>query len=121
MQELVYVCSPLRGDISGNIRQGTEYCFAVASCGDVPIAPHVYFTRFLRDGIHRERELGINMGLVLLHRCDRLAVFLKNGISEGMWGEINAAKEVDMPIDYYRDETEYVERNQENNGTDPLR
>lgn len=115
MQELVYICSPLRGDISGNILQGAEYCFAVASCGDVPIAPHVYFTRFLRDGIHRERELGLDMGLTLLHRCDRLAVFLKNGISEGMWGEINAAKETDMPIAYYRDEKEYMDNHRSNN------
>lgn len=121
MQKLIYVCSPLKGDISGNILKGAEYCFAIARCGDIPIAPYVYFTRFIDDRVQKERELGLNMGLVLLHRCDRLAVFLKHGVSEGMLNEIRSAKESDMPIEYYLDETEYVERNQESNGTDPLR
>jgi hypothetical protein len=42
--KIIYVCSPLRGDIKNNIERAKQYCRAVALRGDMPIAPHVYMT-----------------------------------------------------------------------------
>lgn len=55
---LIYICSPLRGDIEKNIQKAQGYCReAVDLWPDViPIAPHVYCTQFLDDTIPQERE-----------------------------------------------------------------
>lgn len=55
---LIYICSPLRGDIEKNIQKAQGYCReAVELWLDViPIAPHVYCTQFLDDTIPQERE-----------------------------------------------------------------
>lgn len=110
MNELIYVCSPLRGDIFGNVAKAKDYCRAVAYCGDIPIAPHVYFTTFLHDDEPIQRGLGLAMGLEMLRRCSRIAIF-GGPISEGMWGEIKLAKELDMPLEYFKDDNDYYERN----------
>lgn len=80
---LVYICSPLRGDIERNIRKANGYCRFAASKSVVPIAPHVMFTGFLDDTIAEERQTGLAIGLELLKRCDEVWVFGKR-ISEGM-------------------------------------
>lgn len=55
---LIYICSPLRGDIEKNIQKAQGYCReAVDLWPDViPIAPHVYCTQFLDDTIPQERD-----------------------------------------------------------------
>ena len=94
---LIYICSPLRGDIEGNIRKAEKYCrLAVEIDPDViPIAPHIYCTRFLDDTIPEEREAGLRMGLQLLDNCSELWYF--GNPSEGMKGEIRYAKEHGIP------------------------
>ena len=53
--KLVYVCSPLRGDMEANIRSARQYCeYVVKECGAIPIAPHIYFTQFLDDDVAEE-------------------------------------------------------------------
>ena len=65
---LIYICSPLRGDIEKNIQKAQGYCReAVDLWPDViPIAPHVYCTQFLDDTIPQEREAGMELGDALL-------------------------------------------------------
>ena len=60
---LIYICSPLRGDIEKNIQKAQGYCReAVELWPDViPIAPHVYCTQFLDDTIPQEREAGMEL------------------------------------------------------------
>lgn len=88
---LIYVCSPLKGDIEKNIRIAKEHCRRIALNGDIPLAPHVYFTTFLDDTILEERELGMKMGMKLLEISDELWVFGKP--SEGMKQEIKWFKD----------------------------
>ena len=83
----VFICSPLRGDIEGNIKKAKEYCREEALKGNIPIAPHVYFTQFLDEMNDDERRLGIFMGIELLKQCDELRV-CGDVISEGMRQEI---------------------------------
>lgn len=97
---LIYICSPLRGDIEKNIQKAQGYCReAVEFWPDViPIAPHVYCTQFLDDTIPQEREAGMELGIALLDMCDELWVYGIDNPSEGMKKEIDYAKEHGIPV-----------------------
>ena len=88
---IIYICSPLRGDIEGNLERAKKYCRDVAELGHVPIAPHLYFTQFLDDHIPEERERGMEMGLSLIYLCEQLWVY-GDVISEGMKQELKKAR-----------------------------
>lgn len=105
---LIYICSPLRGDIEKNIQKAQGYCReAVELWPDViPIAPHVYCTQFLDDTMPQERKAGMELGIALLDICDEIWVYGINNPSEGMKKEIDYAKEHGIPVrdaaDLYR-------------------
>lgn len=89
----VYICSPLKGDIQGNIEKARKYCRdALLNDGCIPIAPHAYFTQFLDDTNAIERVIGMECGIELLDMCDELWVF-GSTISEGMRAEIDYFEE----------------------------
>ena len=97
----IFVCSRLRGDYEKNLEVAKSLCRIVAMMGDIPIAPHVYFTQFLKEGVESERKLGIDLGLELLRGCDEIWVFDFNGVSEGMEQEVNFALTNKIPIKYF--------------------
>ena len=94
----IFICSPLRWNTRTNIYMAEEYSRTVANFWDLPITPHIYFTRFLDDNLEREREIGISLGIELLKMCDEVNVYWEP--SEGMRREIKVAKELDIKINY---------------------
>ena len=96
-QKLVYVCSPLRGDIDINIQNAISYSRKVYQAGCIPITPHAYFTLFLNDNKDEERKAGMGMGLQLLSICHELWVF-GNKVSYGMAQEIEIAEQLNIPV-----------------------
>lgn len=111
----IYICSALHGNENVNIRKAQCYCkYVVREFGYIPIAPHIYFTQFLKDEIAEEREFGLNAGLSLLSCCDELWYF-GDQISRGMTDEICYALEHKIPVKYipeYNYEIYIKERNQ---------
>lgn len=103
--KIVYICSPLRGDVERNIRKANGYCLFAAKQAAVPIAPHVMFTGFLDDGIPEERCLGMSMGLELLRLCEEVWVFGER-LSEGMQAEIRVADQLNLTIIYFNEKCE---------------
>ena len=99
---LIYICSPLTGDIERNIRRARGYCRFTVDAGAIPIAPHLLFTQFLDDRDPDQRSLGLLFALVLLGKCDAIWVF-GDHISRGMSAEISKAKCKRMPIRYMND------------------
>lgn len=97
--KLIYVCSPLRGDVEKNIKDAREYCKSVIAAGDIPIAPHVSYQGMFNDEVNAEREKALAIGLNLLKHCDEIWIF-GDKITEGMNGEIEAAEKIGMPIIY---------------------
>ena len=93
MKKLVFISSPLRGDIEGNIKKANKYCKMAVEEGVIPLAPHTIFTQFLDDGIYEERRLGMMLGIELLTHCTELWV-CGCCISEGMQWEIAYAKQL---------------------------
>lgn len=79
---LVYISSPLRGDVERNIQRARDYCAYAASCGVIPLAPHTIFTQYLDDDLW----------------------VVGSTISSGMQEEIELAKKLYMPIFYVPEE-----------------
>ena len=88
--KIIYICSPLRGDIEQNIKNAQSYCREVILKGFVPICPHIYFTQFLDDSIESERKIGMKYGLNVLKLCDEIWIYGEP--SEGMKKEIAIAE-----------------------------
>ena len=99
-RKIVYICSPLRGEYKKNIERAIKYCEFAGKKGCVPIAPHLYFPLFLSDADPTERQVGMNMGKILLKHCDEIWVFGVT-ISEGMKDEIAVAVQNHLPIRYF--------------------
>ncbi|OQA48414.1 MAG: hypothetical protein BWY46_01421 [Firmicutes bacterium ADurb.Bin300] len=101
MVKIIYVCSPLRGDIENNRAKAAGYCSMVVAEGYIPFAPHLYFTEFLKDEIPIQRETGMKLGIDFIYRMnpekDELWYF-GEGISQGMQAEIDTAKTIGMKI-----------------------
>lgn len=103
----VYVCSPLRpistdpemakAELDRNLERAENMCRWLSQNGFMPLAPHLYFTRFLDDGDAEERELGIDLGMKWLEQADELWC-VGDRISEGMQAEIEQATRLGIPV-----------------------
>jgi len=89
--EVIYVCSPYAGDYIMNKLNARRYIKFVMDCGHVPVAPHIWFEKFLNDTVEAERAHGLAMAIRLVPRCDQLWIF-GNKITGGMKMEIEVAK-----------------------------
>ena len=65
----------------------------------MPIAPHIYFTKFLDDNKLEERQLGLEFSKDLLLFCDEMWVF-GTYVSSGMMNEISLALEQNMKVKF---------------------
>lgn len=97
---LVYVCSPLSGDVERNAENARRYCRFAVDSGCIPLAPHLYFPQFMDDGNGAERDLALFMDLVLLSKCAELWVF-GDHISKGMSIEIEKARRKSQTIRWF--------------------
>ena len=104
-KKIVFICSPFAGDIDGNTRRARRFGRFAVTEKAVPIIPHLMYPQFLEEDDPEERQLGIDMGLVLLSKCHELWVF-GNRISSGMSVEIARAKRWNIPIRYFTTECE---------------
>ena len=89
---MVYIASPLAGDVEGNLRFARDACRYAVEQGATPLANHLLYPQFLRDADPAERALGTEMGLQLIGLCQELWICGDRIISEGMAAEIDAAK-----------------------------
>ncbi len=102
---IVYICSPYADDPLNNERRAIRYCRFAVRKGCIPIAPHIYFTRFLDDKAHEDRQLGMFMGQVMMTKCAEVWVF-GDHITRGMECEIAKAEERGLPIRYFNENME---------------
>lgn len=103
----IFVCSPYRSiaedpecqksQLEANIYRAKTACRILSTLGFLPLAPHLYFTQFLKDEEKKERETGMKLGLRWLEEADELWVF-GDTVSEGMAAEIQKANELNKPV-----------------------
>ena len=78
-----------KDQLASNINRAVMACKLLIRLGHLPLAPHLYFPRFLDDTIASEREDGIQMGLLWLKQADEVWVFGR---------EIAEAKALNKPV-----------------------
>lgn len=103
----IFVCSPYRptskteecrkDELAANISRAKNACRILAMLGILPLAPHLYFTQFLKDEDAQERNNGMKFGMRWLEDADELWVF-GSTITEGMAAEIEKAHELNKPV-----------------------
>ena len=71
---LVYICSPLSGDVEANTERARAFCRFALAQGQIPLASHLLFPHFMDDDDPAKRELAIFMDIVLLGKCSELWV-----------------------------------------------
>lgn len=72
-----------------NERVAKYFCRRITEAGGRPVAPHLFYTRFLDDNDPEERSQGLRFGLEDLRTADSfLLVIIDGQISEGMKGEL---------------------------------
>lgn len=102
-KKIIFICSPFAGDIEGNTRRARRYGRFAVTEKAVPVIPHLMYPQFLEEDDPEERQLGIDMGLILLSKCHELWVF-GNRISSGMSVEVARAKRWNIPIRFFTTE-----------------
>ena len=103
----VLVCSPYAGCVKENVHNARMYSRFVFLCGCMPITPHLMYPRFLEDKDIKERDAGIQMGLILLDFCNEIWVFGQR-ISNGMRREIAFAESHGILVRYFSDTCQEV-------------
>lgn len=68
--------------------------------GESPVAFHLWFTRFLDDGLNDERTLGIRLSTEWIDTAERIAVYADHGVSEGMFSGIQHAAQRGIPVEW---------------------
>ena len=99
---VVYICSPLAGDMAKNQENARTYCRFAVDAGCIP-------TQFMNDNDRKERDLALFIDIALLSKCAELWVFGER-ISSGMSIEIEKAKRKGQLIRYFTETCEEVRR-----------
>ncbi|PYG89355.1 hypothetical protein LY28_00572 [Ruminiclostridium sufflavum DSM 19573] len=95
--KIIYIASPYAGDVKNNIEFAKQACKYVITTGNAFFCPHLLYPQVLDDNEPEERKLGLNMGKQLLLKCDELWAF-GNRISQGMFEEIEFARQNNIPV-----------------------
>lgn len=91
MNDLLYVCSPYRGDTKRNKEYARKLTRAAINNGFVPVTVHLYLTEATDDTNPEERVRGMAAGMKILENCKYILVGDRYGISEGMKAELTFA------------------------------
>lgn len=105
-RKTVYVCAPFGGTIDDQIRNTTltiRRCRQLYDQGCNPIAPQIYYPRFLDDNDPAERRDGLDAALDWLKHCDVVYVY-GDRITPGMKAEIELAQKRGIPVKQVQDE-----------------
>ena len=96
----VYICSPFSGDTELNTDRAIRYALFAFTQGKCPVAPHIYFTRFMDDNDPEQRALGLSFALEWLARCEEVWVFGEK-LTAGMLHELDTADRKEIPVRYF--------------------
>lgn len=97
MRPIIYIASPLSGDIERNLEFARKACSYAISKGVNPFCPHLFYTQMLNDNIQEERKIGMALGIEMLAKCNGLWL-CGDRISAGMESERKEAERIGIPI-----------------------
>lgn len=108
MNNLVYVCSPYRGDIRRNKEYARELTKIALNNGFLPVTVHLYLTEVVDDNDPEQRKRGLAAGMKILENCKYILIGEKYGVSEGMKAEIIMAALKGIVMLYEKDGKIYL-------------
>ena len=91
-----YIISQYHGKTQEEMDFNARFAAAMArkimkTYGDIPVAPHIYFTTFCAD-VGWERDFGIEAGHLMMRSCDSVLIAaIDQRLSEGMVSDIEYA------------------------------
>lgn len=91
MNDLLYVCSPYRGDTKRNKEYARKMTRAALDNGFIPVTVHLYLTEATDDTNPEERVRGMAAGMKILENCKYILIGDRYGISKGMKAEMTFA------------------------------
>lgn len=106
-RNLIFVCSPLSGDVARNIRRARGFARFTLDQGAVPVVPHLLYPQLLDDEDPVQREIGVRCGLSLLRGCEELWAF-GDRATPGMAREITIARKYGIPVHFFDEACEEV-------------
>lgn len=94
--------SPFAGDVEANIEYARRCMRDCLMRGEAPIASHLLYTQdgILDDNIPKERQLGIDAGLLWGAEAEKTVVYADRGMSKGMRYGIEVAEKIGRPVEY---------------------
>lgn len=108
MNDLLYVCSPYRGDTKRNKEYARKLTRAALDNGFIPVTVHLYLTEATDDTNPEERVRGMAAGMKILENCKYILAGDRYGISEGMKAELTFAAVKGKIILYEKDGKIYL-------------
>ena len=105
---LLYVCSPYRGETRRNKEYARELTKAALNSGFAPVTVHLYMTEVLDEEKPEERSRGMAAGQDILTQCSYILIGTKYGFSEEMREEITLATLKGLTMLYEKDGKLYV-------------
>ena len=112
MNDLLYVCSPYRGDTKRNKEYARKLTRAALDNGFIPVTVHLYLTEATDDTNPEERVRGMAAGMKILENCKYILVGDRYGISEGMKAELTFASVKGKIMLYEKDGKIYLVNDQ---------
>lgn len=99
----IFICHPIKGDITRNIKKVCDIIKHIATTqpNTVPVAPYLSYLQALDDTNVKQRAIGLKWCLNHIDPSviDQLHVY-GDTISEGMLGEIKKAERLKIPVVY---------------------
>lgn len=98
----VIVESPYAGDTTANLLYLEDCLMDCHKRNEAPFASHYFYTGYLSDIEPEQRKMGMECGFAWMQVCDLVAVYIDNGISDGMKDGIQRAEEAGKEIEFRR-------------------
>jgi hypothetical protein len=101
-RRLVFLESPLAGDVERNVAYAKECMRDSIARGEAPFASHLLYAQagILNDTNDMDREIGLECGLAWAEKAETTVVYADYGESPGMTRGIYAAQARGRPIEY---------------------
>lgn len=100
----VIIESPFKGENAYQNERNKRYALECMrdsiTRGEAPFLSHLLYTQILTESVSKERNLGIEMGLLWGEIAELTVVYTDNGISEGMQKGIDHSLLFNRPIEY---------------------
>ena len=103
MRKLVYISSPLFGDVKRDHSLAWHACRMAMARGNTPFSSHLLYSQMLDCNDPAQRELETRMSGQMLSLCDELWL-CGDVISPGMAADEQLAKEQAIPVKYVMDD-----------------